>query len=101
MQEMTATAIVAAFRLGEITWADLFAELSTRAYTEPAYIAREKMMTMPERWLALEERDTHETGTWGEIQYLADVGQLTRDQYYQIADAIDARYGELDDIVDD
>jgi hypothetical protein len=100
MADINATALVAAYRAGQLTWDAVFADLSTRAYQEPSHIAREAVMTMPERWLALEERDNHETGTWGEIQYLADIGQLTRDEYYQIADAIDARVGELEDIVD-
>lgn len=72
------TGRIVAYRKGEISFAELYDELSNRDYIDPSHYGQHLTQNQ------LEEVDYHEAGTTGELRQARSVGLLTENEYEAI-----------------
>ena len=93
MTNVSATAMVIRYRKGEITLDALAADFATREWHESSWRAWYDSLPEARRWHEADGLNRAEPGTWGEVKMLYDIGELTADEYYALADAVDTAHG--------
>jgi hypothetical protein len=90
------TDMVKRYRAGDVTFDELTAYFVAYRWQAPSYIERQKTMDDAERWLAVEDRNTAEERTWGEVILLYDTGVLTEEELDALTHAVDEAHGDLE-----